>query len=156
MKMKRTNMSSGAGCGFRPSTVTVHRLRSGMTLLEVILALTIFTTAAVALVTALNTIGLATLEARNIRAVEQGLEGVIDEESKNPRIAEIEKDLKAGPDGIAYHVRVKQVNDVRTQQGTVLNGLFRIIVTANWKEDGHPMSMEAETLRYAGMFMPAQ
>ena len=127
-----------------------------MTLLEVILALTIFTTAAVALVTALSTIGLATLEARNIRAVEQGLEGVIDEESKNPRIAEIEKDVKAGPDGIGYHVRITPVNNITTQQGTQLNGLFRIVVTAKWQEDGRPMTMEAETLRYAGMFLPVQ
>ena len=115
-----------------------RRQRGGMTLLEVILALTIFTTAAVALVTALNTIGLATLEARKIRSVEQGLEGIIDEESKNPRIAEIEKDIKAGADGVAYHVRISPVNNITTQQGTQLNGLFRVVVSAHWKEDGHP------------------
>jgi len=128
----------------------------GMTLFEVILALAIFSTAAVALVTALNAIGMATLEARNIRAVEQGLEGIIDEESKRPLIAELEKDIKPGADGVSYHVRVTPVTDVRNQMGTQLNNLFRIVVTAKWKEDGHPMTLEAETMRYAGMFMPVQ
>ena len=133
-----------------------RRASRGMTLFEVILALAIFATAAVALVTALNAIGLATIEARNIRAVEQGLEGIMDEESKNPRIAEIEKDIKAGPDGIAYRVRITPVDNITNQQGMVLNGLFRIVVTAKLNEDGHPMTLEAETMRYAGMFMPVQ
>lgn len=134
-----------------------HRTaRSGMTLLEVILALALFTTAAVALVIALNSIGLATLEARNMRAVEQNIEGIMDEESKRPQIAELEKDIKPGEDGVGYRVRVAQVENVRNQAGVQLNGLFRITVTAKWKEDGRPMQLEAETLRYAGMFMPVQ
>ncbi len=128
----------------------------GMTLLEVILALALFTTAAVALVIALNSIGLATIEARNLRAVEQNLEGILDEESKRPQIAELEKDIKPGADGVAYHVQVSQINNLRNQAGVQLNNLFRVVVTAKWKEDGRPMSLEAETLRYSGMFMPVQ
>lgn len=138
--------------------VRLQRLhsRSGMTLLEVILALALFTTAAVALVIALNTIGLATLEARNMRAVEQNIEGIMDEESKRPQIAELEKDIKPGADGVAYRVRVVPVENIRNQAGVQLNGLFKITVTANWKEDGRPMQLEAETMRYAGMYMPVQ
>ena len=129
---------------------------SGMTLFEVILALALFTTAAVALVTALKTIGLATIEARNLRAVEQTLEGLIDEHSKAPQIVELEKDIKPGADGVAYKVRVEQVNNLKNQDGVQLNGLFRIMVSAKWREDGQPMQLEAETMRYAGMFMPVQ
>lgn len=127
-----------------------------MTLLEVMLALALFATAAVALVQAINTIAIATIEARNLRTVEQTLEGILDEESKKPQMAELEKDIKPGDDGIAYHVRIAPVQDVRTKAGTQLNGLFRVTVTATWKEDGRPMKIEAETMRYAGMFMPVQ
>jgi type II secretory pathway pseudopilin PulG len=129
---------------------------SGMTLFEVILAMALFTTAAVALVTALSTIGLATIEARNLREVEQTLEGLIDEHSKAPQIVELEKDIKPGPDGVAYRVVIEPVNNLKNQDGVQLNGLFRIVVSAKWKEDGHPMQLEAETIRYAGMFMPVQ
>lgn len=138
----------------------VHRqhraARSGMTLLEVMLALALFTTAAVALVIALHTIGLATLESRNLRTVEQNIEGIMDEESKRPQIAELEKDIKPGADGVAYRVRVAPVENVRNQAGVQLNGLFKVTVTAKWKEDGRPMQLEAETMRYAGMYMPVQ
>jgi len=127
-----------------------------MTLFEVILAMALFTTAAVALVTALSTIGLATIEARNLREVEQTLEGLIDEHSKAPQIVELEKDIKPGPDGVAYRVVIEPVNNLKNQDGVQLNGLFRIVVSAKWKEDGHPMQLEAETIRYAGMFMPVQ
>jgi hypothetical protein len=135
---------------------TRSRRALGMTLFEVILALALFTTAAVALVTALKTIGLATIEARNLRAVEQTLEGLIDEHSKVPQIVELEKDIKPGADGVAYKVRVEQVNNLKNQDGVQLNGLFRIVVSAKWREDGQPMQLEAETMRYAGMFMPVQ
>ena len=128
----------------------------GMTLFEVILALAIFTTTAVALVQAINAIGQATLEARDLRAVEQTLEGIIDEESKKPQIMEIEKDPKVGADGIAFHVKVAPVENIRNQQNVQLNGLFRITVTAKWKSDGRPMELTAETMRYAGMYMPVQ
>ena len=128
----------------------------GMTLLEVILALALFTTAAVGLVIAINSIGEAILEARALRTVEQTLEGIIDEESKKPQIVELDKEIKPGADGIAYHVRVVPETKVLNQAGMQLNGLFRITVTAKWKMDGYPMTLQAETLRYAGMFMPAQ
>jgi prepilin-type N-terminal cleavage/methylation domain-containing protein len=127
----------------------------GMTLLEVILAVALFSMAAVALVAALNTIGLATIEARNLRTVEQNLEGILDEESKRPQIVELEKDIKPGKDGVAYHVSVAREDNFRNQAGAQLNNLFRVVVVAKWKEDGRPMQLEAATLRYAGMFMPA-
>lgn len=127
-----------------------------MTLLEVILAMALFTAAAVGLVIAIHSIGEATLEARALRNVEQSIEGIIDEYSKVPQIAELDKEIKAGADNISYHVRIVPVTDIQTQKGTQLNGLFRITVTAKWKMDNQPMTSQAETLRYAGMFMPGQ
>ncbi len=134
-----------------------RRMRAGLTLLEVMLALALFATAAVALVQAINSIAQATIEARNLRTVEQTLEGIIDEESKKPQIVEIpRKDLTAGPDGIAYHIRVAQEQDLRNKAGNPLNALYRVTVTAEWKEDSRPMKLEVSTLRYAGMFLPGQ
>ncbi|MDB6139614.1 MAG: hypothetical protein JWO94_2686, partial [Verrucomicrobiaceae bacterium] len=62
------------------AALTTRRLEArGMTLLEVILALALFTTAAVALVVTINSIGSAVIEARNMRAVQQGIESIMDE-----------------------------------------------------------------------------
>jgi type II secretory pathway pseudopilin PulG len=127
-----------------------------MTLFEVILALALFTTAAVALVVTINTIGQAAIEARTLRNVEQGLEGVMDEYSKAPTILELDKKLKPGKDGIAYHVKIKPMERLKNQDGNTLTGLFHIQVTATWQEDGDPLSISAETWRYAGMYQPVQ
>jgi prepilin-type N-terminal cleavage/methylation domain-containing protein len=128
----------------------------GMTLFEVILALALFTMAATALVVTVNAIGQAAIEARSLRTVEQGLEGIMDEYSKAPAIQEMDQELKAGKDGVTYRVVIKPVNDLKNEQGVQLGGMFRIQVSAAWKEDGQPLKMFAETLRYAGMYQPVQ
>ena len=127
---------------------------AGFSLLEVMLALALFATAAVILVETINEIGNITMQARTLRSVEQGMESVLDEYSKMPQIQEMEKDIKPGADGVTYNVVVKALDNVKNQDGNVLAGLFGIKVTAKWMEDTKPMQMEAETLRYAGMFLP--
>jgi type II secretory pathway pseudopilin PulG len=125
-----------------------------MTLLEVLMALAVFAIAATALVTALNGIGQAVLEARTFRNVDLGIESLMDEYSKSPLLEETEKDIKAGKDGVAYQVRVSQVKDMRNKTGQPMQGFFKIEVTARWSEDQQPMEVKAETLRYAGLFQP--
>jgi len=127
-----------------------------MTLFEVILALALFTTAAVALVVAINTIGLAVLEARNMRAVQQGLESVMDEYSKMPQMLELDKELKPGPDGIGYRVKITLMDKLKNKEGALISNIYRVQVQAKWREDNRPMETETETLRYAGMYQPTQ
>ena len=139
---------------FHPTTA--RRREQGMTLFEVILALALFTTAAVALVVTINTIGQAVIEARNMRAVQQGLESIMDEYSKIPQIMELDKELKPGPDGIGYRVKITLMDKLKNKDGLQINNIFRVQVQAKWREDNRPMEMESETLRYAGMYQPTQ
>ena len=137
-------------------TPASHYRRSprGFSLLEVMLALALFATAAVVLVETMNEIGNITIQARNLRQVEQGIESLLDEYSKVPQMMELEKDLKAGKDGIGYKISVRPLENVKNQTAEILTGLFQITVTALWNEDGRPMQMQADTVRYAGMFLP--
>jgi prepilin-type N-terminal cleavage/methylation domain-containing protein len=128
--------------------------KSGMTLLEVLMALAVFAIAATALVTAINGIGQAVLEARTFRNVDLGVESLMDEYSKSPLLEETKKDIKAGADGVSYQVRVSQVQDMRNKDNRPMQGFFKIEVTARWSEDQQPMEVKAETLRYAGLFQP--
>ena len=125
-----------------------------MTLFEVLLALAIFAIAAVALVTAINQIGHAVLEARQYRNVEQGIESIIDEYSKAPVLDDVEKQIKSGKDGVAYNVTITSIRDAKNLEGRILQGLFRIRVTATWQENRQPMELEAETIRFIGLFQP--
>lgn len=126
----------------------------GMTLFEVLLALAIFAVAAVSLVTAINQIGHAVLESRQYRNVEQGIESIIDEYSKAPVLDEVEKQIKPGKDGVAYNIKVTAIRDAKNQQGRFLQGLFRIHVTASWLENNEKMELDAETIRFIGLFQP--
>jgi prepilin-type N-terminal cleavage/methylation domain-containing protein len=138
------------------TTTPAHITARGMTLFEVILALALFSSAAVALVITINTIGLAAIEARSLRAIEQGLEGIIDEYSKNPQITETDQEIKAGEDGVSYRVKIKPITDIKSRSGQQLDNLYQVKVIAQWTEDGEKLTMEAETLRYAGMYLPLQ
>jgi prepilin-type N-terminal cleavage/methylation domain-containing protein len=130
------------------------RSRRGMTLLEVLMALAVFSVGAVALVQAINQMGHAVLEAHMFRNVDQAVESLMDEYSKRAFLQELREDVKAGADGVAYEVRVSQLNHVKNREGRPLQGLFKIEVTARWKENQQPLEVKAETVRNAALFQP--
>jgi prepilin-type N-terminal cleavage/methylation domain-containing protein len=129
------------------------RTRHGMTILEVILALAVFGTAAVALVQTINKIAEVSLESQKIQEVEQTLESLIDEQSKTDSLREQEISVKPGADGVKYSVKIQEVKDLRSKEGQVLSGLYRISAVARW-DDGEPMEISAETLRNINSMLP--
>jgi prepilin-type N-terminal cleavage/methylation domain-containing protein len=135
-----------------------HRRRiqaqKGMTLLEVVLALAVFSIAALALVGTLNQISEAAVETQILLEVEQSLESLIDEYGKMPQMRNLEEDIKAGSDGVAYRVKVEQVKDLKNQDGRFLQDMFRIEAIARWNDGSGVIEMKQETLRYAGAFLP--
>ncbi len=127
---------------------------AGMTLLEVVIALAVFSLAAVALVGTINKIADVASDSQRLLEVEQTLESLIDEYGKVPQIRELEEDIKPGVDGVAYRVVIEQVKDLKNQEGRFLQDLYHITVTARWDDGGRPSEISADTLRYAGAFMP--
>jgi prepilin-type N-terminal cleavage/methylation domain-containing protein len=127
---------------------------SGMTLLEVVLALAVFSIAALALVGTMNQIAEAATESQTILEIEQTLESLIDEYGKMPQMRNLEEDIKPGSDGVAYRVKVEQVKDLRNQDGQFLQDMFRIQAFARWDDGGGVIELEADSMRYAGAFLP--
>ena len=125
-----------------------------MTLLEVVLALAVFSIAALALVGTLNQISEAAVESQTLLEVEQSLESLIDEYGKMPQMRNLEENIKAGADGVAYHVKVEQVKDLRNKEGLFLPNMFRIEATARWNDGSGVIELKADSLRYAGAFLP--
>lgn len=130
--------------------------RAGMTLMEVVLAMAVFSVAALALVGTLDQIARVSMDARRTLEVEQNLESLVDEFGKTPQIKELDEQIKAGKDGIAYRVIITLVRDLRNQEGRFLQNTFRVKAIARWNEGYGPIEMEAETYRYAGAFLPVQ
>lgn len=125
-----------------------------MTLFEVLLALAVFGVAALALVKTLQLMGEMTLESRVMRAVEQGLESVMDEYGKTPVLQELQEEIPADANGISYLVVIRPLETLRNQEGRVLLGMFMIQATASWMNGGQRMEKQAETVRFANAFMP--
>jgi prepilin-type N-terminal cleavage/methylation domain-containing protein len=135
-------------------TISYHKKSSGMTLLEVVLALAVFSIAALALVGTMNQIAEAATESQTILEIEQTLESLIDEYGKMPQMRNLEEDIKPGSDGVAYRVKVEQVKDLRNQDGQFLQDMFRIQAFARWDDGGGVIELEADSMRYAGAFLP--
>ena len=128
--------------------------RRGMTLMEVLLALAVFSIAAMALVGTLTQIASVGSESQRLLEIEQSLESLIDEYGKMPQVRELEEQIKPGADGVAYRVLIQQVKDLQNQEGRFLQNTFRIQATARWDEGSGPIEVNAETYRYAGAFLP--
>lgn len=140
-----------------PKSKCQPRLRTrvrGMTLLEVVLALAVFSIAALALVGTIQQIADAGIESQKLLEIEQGLESLLDEYGKMPQLREMEQELKPGTDDVAYRIAIELVRDLRNQDGRFLQNTYRILVTARWNEGGAPVEVSAETLRYAGAYLP--
>jgi prepilin-type N-terminal cleavage/methylation domain-containing protein len=131
-----------------------RRAPQGMTLLEVVLALAVFSIAALALVGTLNKIADVTADSQKFLEVEQALESLIDEYGKVPQIRELEETIKPGADGVAYRIEIEQVKDMKNQEGRFLQEMFYIRAFARWNDGSGPTEVGAETLRYAGAFLP--
>lgn len=131
-----------------------HVKRLGMTLMEVVLALAVFSIAALALVGALSQIAEAGTDSQRLLEIEQSLESIIDEYGKMPQIRELDEEIKAGSDGVSYQVMIRLVKDLQNQDGRFLQNTFRVVAIARWNEGGGVTELQAETYRYAGAFLP--
>lgn len=134
------------------------RRRSGFTLLEVMLALMVFSIAVVALVAAINGVGNASTESRVFREVESRLESLLTEVTRMP------KDPSASPtertwektvkeNGVEYHIKKAPV-EITNKEGQVLPDMFTIRATARWKEGGNNQELNAETTVYPPLYAP--
>jgi type II secretory pathway pseudopilin PulG len=125
-----------------------------MTLLEVVIALAVFSIAVVALIGTINKIADTATDSQKFLEVEQTLESLIDEFGKMPQLREMEENIKPGPDGVAYRVTIELVRDLKNKEGRFLQDTYRIRASARWNDGGGPTEISAETLRYAGAFQP--
>lgn len=136
------------------TTVQPRHRSAGFTLMEVLLALAVFSIAALALVGTINQIATVSSDSQRLLEIEQTLESLIDEYGKMPQVRELEEQIKPGADGVAYRVLIQQVKDLQNKDGRFLQNTFRILVTARWDDGDGAVEMNAETYRYAGAFLP--
>ena len=121
----------------------------GFTLLEVLVALGMFTLAVGGLALALDRAFSANNMMRRDAEVRQQLESLIDQAMVMP-IQELEQGQESGPDalGVEYFMGAELTEDFRNMDDEILDGLWLVTVRARWKEQGERQEWQETFLRY--------
>lgn len=121
--------------GPAPGTLMPRRglpRNSGMVLFEVMIALTVFTVAAFALVLALDKC-LEAAKARN--AIDLAVRGLNNQMAllHGSRLQPGETDAPDDGTGVAYHVSIELEQGLRDQKNLPIPNTYRATITATWK-----------------------
>jgi prepilin-type N-terminal cleavage/methylation domain-containing protein len=129
----------------------------GFTLLEVLLALFIFSTAVISLVEAINATGRTVLLSRRERQVQARLETILLEATRSPealsKMRPSTKQESTVTEGdVSYVIRCSPV-EMRNKDDRAVPDMFSVSVTALWKEGREEQVVSAETWVYPRLFL---
>lgn len=136
-----------------PPRSTLARTR-GFMLLEVLLALGVFSAAAVGFAVALHRMAATAEMAQREMRVTRILDSALQEALSLPTMEEGVTTVTVVENSMEIDTRIEIVDDLENQDGELLQDLFRIEITANWFENGEWQNRSVETLRYARMYQP--
>jgi hypothetical protein len=123
-----------------------RRFREGMVLFEVIMALSVFALVAMALVMALDASMDAAWQREKIETALLGLENQM-AQLHNTRLVPGENDLPDDGSGVAYSIKIELAR-INAQKNIPLNGIYRVTVTAKWKDGSDEESRDLSQLFY--------
>ena len=131
------------------------RARSGFTILEVLLALAIFTSMAVGVTTALNMVAVGSVRSGEEVRMIRNLETLLTEASKAAQFEEGTLYLGAENQGTADEVnyeRIIEELEMENMDGQQLQQMWRIAIVASYQRNGELVERVAETFRYEPLY----
>jgi type II secretory pathway component PulJ len=117
-----------------------------MVLFEVIIALSVFALVAMSLVMALDVSMDSAWRREKIEGALRGLENQM-AQLHNMRLGPGENDLPDDGSGFTYSIAVEQAQ-FKDQKNVPLNGIYRVTVTAKWKDGSEDESRDLSELFY--------
>ena len=145
-----------------PTSCARHRTRRqapAFTLLEVLLAVFVFSLAAVALVEAVQQVGNTTVLQRQEGMVQDRMNSLLVEHSRllwkqpTPSSAVSEKVLEE--DGVIYTLQVAPL-ELKNKDGQPLPEMVQVAIVATWKEGSAKQEATASTWVFRPLFRPGQ
>lgn len=125
--------------------------RRAFTLLETLLALIIFSMAVVGLVEAVNQLGLTTVHQRRESQVLERMRSLLTERTRLP-LQQEQEETKVQEGDTTYLIRHQKLQ-LQNKEGVPVEGLYEVIVTAQWMEGREPQETSLETWLYPALFM---
>lgn len=132
--------------------------RGGMVIMEVLCALLVFGMAAVGLMRAITVSAQSAVVAQQELRMLLRLQSKLTETSKYSRIEQLYNDKPVNisdPDelGVWTRTEITKLEDITTEiDGTVLNDMYHIKVSAFYENFGQEGEMTAETVRYSKLY----
>lgn len=137
-----------------------RRRKRGFLMMEVVLAIGIFSIAATGFAMALaRTADAAALAQRRMK-ITRILDSALREAVSLPSSVLIEGtttvalDEEIGGAAVEVDTTIEILSELENQDGQLLQQMFRIEVAANWYENGSWMNETAETWRYGRLYQP--
>jgi type II secretory pathway pseudopilin PulG len=136
------------------STYVAKKRRGGFLLLEVVLALGIFTSAAIGFALALQkAVDASDLIEREMQIM-RILQSSLYEAMAQPQLEEGRNTQLLKERGIEIDTETKKLEKIENQDGQLLQDMWLIKVTANWQENGKNKQRSSETWRYGKLYQP--
>jgi len=132
--------------------------RGGMVIMEVLCALLVFGMAAVGLMRAITVSAQSAVVAQQELRMLLRLQSTLNETSKYSRIEQLYNDKPVNitdPDelGVWTRTEITKLENITTEiDGTVVNDMYHIKVSAFYENFGQEGEMTAETVRYAKLY----
>ena len=126
----------------------------GFLLLEMVLALAIFSITVTAFVVALNKMAQTAALAQSEMKITRILDSALDETLSIPVLEEGETNSTVEGTGIELDTSIKLIEDMQNEDGQMLQEMYRIEIRAKWYDNGQWQNRAVETWRYGRMYQP--
>jgi hypothetical protein len=137
-----------------PSLQPTRKGQRGFLLLEVILALAVFSAAATGFAVAMHQMAKAASMAQSELRITRILDSALDETLSLPVLEEGTVSVPVCQTDMEMATTITLLENLENQDGEVLQEMFLITVTARWYEFGEWKERSAETWRYGQMYQP--
>lgn len=128
--------------------------RRGFLLLEMVLALAVFSIAVTGFVVALHRMADTASRAQSEMKITRILDSALDETLSIPVLEEGETNSTVADSGIELDTSIKLLDQLQNEDGQPLQEMYRIEINAKWFENGEWQNRAVETWRYGRMYQP--
>ncbi len=136
------------------SSRQTSRSHKGFLLLEVVLALGIFSIACTGLTVAFHRMAEAASLAQNELRITRILDSALTEQLSLPTQAIGVTQVPVEGTGVELDIVIEPLEELESQEGELLQEMYHIKITANWFDNDAWQSRSAETWRYNPMYQP--
>jgi hypothetical protein len=157
----RLSIGRNLRTGYRKLRADPKKLRAGYVMMEIVIALGLFSAVAVSLVKALHMTSRTAITIQDELRIERILSSAMTDALSNPNLEEGSETVDlteiTGDEMSFFTGQIETIvepMELENEDGQLLQNMFRIEVIFHWQADGEWQELSAETWRYANLYKP--